>query len=139
MTHDLPIETLFAYRDGEMNPVQSAAVRTHLAQCPACRDVLEKQELIFLPFRDVPAPAGFAERVMAQVENPERSSWRAPLGLRPWAWAGGLAFAGALFLALPRSSGPRPTTGADLSMDLTYSGNPEEEAGFGTEIEASFL
>jgi anti-sigma factor RsiW len=139
MSHDLSIETLFAYRDGELNPADCAAVRTHLAQCSACRNVLENQELIFHSFRDALAPAGFAERVMAQVESTPRSPWWAPLGFRRWAWAGGLAFAGTIFLLLPRHAGPRPTSGADLTLDLAYSSNPEEEAGFGTGIEENFL
>jgi hypothetical protein len=50
-----------------------------------------------------------------------------------------LAFAGTIFLLLPRHAGPRPTSGADLTLDLAYSSNPEEEAGFGTGIEENFL
>ena len=55
-----------SYLDGELSEAQAAPLRTHLLQCPACREVakdLKSLKRWFVQEDPVAAPPGFAARV----------------------------------------------------------------------------
>jgi len=99
-------ERIQRLQDGELGPAVAAAARAHLAECPACRQLLqqtqrEEQELVArLRLLDHPQPAVGAESIV-------RASRRR---VRPVRWAAavllGLAVATAAYAA-PGSPLPR--------------------------------
>lgn len=56
-----------SYLDGELSEAQAAPLRTHLLECPACREVAKEGRALERWFvaesTSVPVPAGFAARV----------------------------------------------------------------------------
>ena len=71
--------------DGKLTEAERQELETHLAECPACRACLADLRAIqgALQELDVPAPAGFADRVMEQVRatpqaRPEKKTVRLP-------------------------------------------------------------
>lgn len=62
-THDTITTQLSDYLDGELTPMEHAAVDNHLAQCPECREVLE----------DLRALVAAAKRLPGAL--PERELW----------------------------------------------------------------
>ena len=56
-----------SYLDGELTEVQASPLRTHLLDCPACREVAKEGKSLRRWFEfepgSVPVPAGFSARV----------------------------------------------------------------------------
>jgi negative regulator of sigma E activity len=64
------LELLSAALDGELTAQEQAELNAHLAQCPSCSALsaqLTGLHRAMGELEDVPAPVGFADRVMAQV------------------------------------------------------------------------
>jgi anti-sigma factor RsiW len=79
MKHGQVQRCLLRLLDGELSPPQEAAVRQHLAGCPACAQRLVQLEQLWTGARrtaPLEAPAFFATRVAGRV----RESERAPAG-----------------------------------------------------------
>jgi anti-sigma factor RsiW len=99
----LKIADLYAYIEGELSPAQAEIIQRHLSSCPKCRKAFEERELLFkaassLPDLDI--PAGFTERVMAEIAPVKR---RLPVWLV--ACAAGLASLGLFFIVFLVSGG----------------------------------
>ena len=64
-------ELIMAAADGEIAPEEEAELRAHLESCEQCRAFMETMEAVSgVSARDLPpAPAGFAEGVMAQIRS----------------------------------------------------------------------
>ena len=74
------------YVDGELAPDEKKDFDAHLRSCASCREELEKTRAIHDLFASVekfPAPYGFATRVLANLDEKERSLVRRPFGFRP--------------------------------------------------------
>lgn len=79
------LELLSARLDGPLSPAEDAALREHLARCPACRAAESQLAVIHEMLgglEEVPAPEGFAQSVMARVRQ-EQSARVIPLFRRP--------------------------------------------------------
>ncbi|MGD9548387.1 MAG: anti-sigma factor [Candidatus Krumholzibacteriia bacterium] len=105
------IETLLdAYVDHETSAGETAALETHLQECPTCRRELEsRRELrrLFSGRRKVAAPTGLQDRIVAAVaegEDGDRTERRAGnLASRRWRrarWPLALAAAAVLAFAV---------------------------------------
>ena len=124
---------------------QRAALLAHVAECGACRDLLdelsETADALLLAAPAVAPPAGFEDRVLARIEATPRSLSRArskPSRLRVSA----VAAVAAALLGLAGLAGHRlgssgggggaelattqliSATGADLGDVITYDGDP---------------
>ncbi|MFH2053413.1 MAG: anti-sigma factor [bacterium] len=119
------IETLLdAYVDRETSAEETAALETHLQECPACRRELEsRRELrrLFSGRPQVTAPAGLQDRIVAAVsesEDGDRTERRgenpASLRWRRARWPLALAAAAVLAFALVLPS-LRTQEGGDAS------------------------
>ena len=71
-------EALSAYRDGRLTPQEEEEIRGHLAQCPACRGILEDMERIaaLLQIPEAEVPDGLSERWKAAVRKEKRARQR---------------------------------------------------------------
>jgi anti-sigma factor RsiW len=71
--HEEILSQIGEFRRGELPAGEAAAVERHLASCSACRQVAAR-------WKDVPVPAGFAQRVMDRLgasESPVKTPfWR---------------------------------------------------------------
>lgn len=109
-------DDLSAWLDGELGPDEAAALEAELERDPALKAAAEELEQVVAFVRragPAHAPAGFAERVLAQVEAEQAratgSGWawlRRPWGVPLEGWALGLAAAAAVLLALLPSRAP---------------------------------
>ena len=91
-----------SYLDGELSEAQAAPLRTHLLQCPACREVakdLKSLKRWFVEEAPPAVPPGFAARVARR------------------AFAGDPGLEGAEALA-PAAAGPGPADGRILAFTL---------------------
>jgi anti-sigma factor RsiW len=148
MSHDLPIEKLFAYRDQELTPAEQETVQLHLAQCPTCQESLneiEAQGALFQTFREAQAPLGFTNRVMDRLQSeptPFRRWWNS-LWVKPafgrWALASGLVLATALTLWMPRNPKIQPVDTTNISIYFSDANTLEDDVQLGTKIEEYFL
>jgi negative regulator of sigma E activity len=78
-TCDEVLELLSAALDGELTAQEQAELNAHLAQCPSCSALsaqLTGLHRAMGELEDVPAPVGFADRVMAQVSAEGGSAQR---------------------------------------------------------------
>ena len=81
------IAWLSARLDGELTAREAQELEAHLAQCPACRALASQLAAMhdsFEGLEDIPAPEGFARRVMEQIRaqgEPEKKV--VPLFRRP--------------------------------------------------------
>lgn len=68
-------DLLEAYADGELTEKQKELVEHHIAHCPHCAALLDEYLALNAVIADcaVQAPEGFAERVMAAVEQEKKS------------------------------------------------------------------
>ena len=65
-------DLLWAFLDGELTAQEEEQMHAHLEQCADCRALLEQLQTLRTSFSDleeIPAPEGFAQRVMEQVEK----------------------------------------------------------------------
>jgi anti-sigma factor RsiW len=97
------LELLSAALDGELTAQEQAELNAHLAQCPSCSALsaqLTGLHRAMGELEEVPAPVGFADRVMAQVSAEGGSAQRGkviPFPARkrrrtPWkGWAAAVA------------------------------------------------
>ncbi len=63
-----------AYVDGMDSPEERRLIDQHLPSCPSCRKALEEYQKIrerLLSLEEVEPPPGFAQRILAQVEEGE--------------------------------------------------------------------
>lgn len=117
-----------SYLDGELTEVQASPLRTHLLDCPACREVAKEGKSLQRWFEFEPAPvdvpAGFAARVARRAfagdpgllvpEPPPRRPRRTLLPFLLVASAIAAAVLFVLAVAIQRESLPR-TSGLDAS------------------------
>lgn len=78
-------ELLSAWLDGELSETERRQMQAHLEQCAQCRALFEQLQALHTSFSDleeIPAPEGFAQRVMEQVEK-ETNPKVVPLFRRP--------------------------------------------------------
>ncbi|MBK8576719.1 MAG: hypothetical protein IPN90_13945 [Elusimicrobia bacterium] len=101
-------------------------------------DDLPIQQL-FQPFREIKAPEGFADKVMANILSEAPPVQRSSRSWGRWVWTGGLALAASLFLMVSFLKAPPPVSKMDLSLYLADTNTVEEEIDLGTEIESYFL
>ena len=76
---------LSAWLDGELSVREEEQMRAHLEQCPDCRALMEQLQTLHASFSDleeIPAPDGFADRVMDRVAR-ESKPRVVPLFKRP--------------------------------------------------------
>jgi anti-sigma factor RsiW len=148
MSHDLPIEMLFSYRDQELTPAERETVQCHLAQCLTCQKALneiETQSAFFQPFREAQAPLGFTSKVMTRLQNEPKSlrHWWNALWVKPafgrWAMASGLVLATALTLWMPRNPKIQSMETTNVSIYFSESNTVEDDVQLGTKIEEYFL
>lgn len=106
-----------ALLDGALEEPERRELEAHLASCPACRAYLEDLKTIQTAIRelDVPAPAGFAGRVMDKIQSEPQPAKRAKtIRLSHWRrWAAAaaccaLVLAGLWTLRPGASSDPAP-------------------------------
>jgi anti-sigma factor RsiW len=74
------------YIDGVLTPDEKRSFDSHLRSCASCREVLEETQALHQLFASAerfPAPYGFATRVLANVDEKERSRVLGILGFRP--------------------------------------------------------
>ncbi|MDP6379789.1 MAG: zf-HC2 domain-containing protein, partial [Phycisphaerae bacterium] len=91
---------LSAYMDDELPAELAAAVREHLADCPACRGVLAELDAtagLLRSLPQVPAPGGLAEAVGAEIRN-RALARKAPVADKRPVWPRICAAAAAVFL-----------------------------------------
>lgn len=78
-------DLLWAFLDGELTEQEELQVKAHLEQCADCRALLEQLQTLHTSFSDleeIPAPAGFAEKVMDNIKAQSRPKV-VPLFKRP--------------------------------------------------------
>ena len=78
-------ELLSAWLDGELSENEQRQMQAHLEQCAQCRALFEQLQALHTSFSDLeelPAPEGFAQRVMECVEK-ETKPKVVPLFKRP--------------------------------------------------------
>lgn len=93
MMNHLSPETLDAYRDGALGPVEHKAVEKHLASCAACQTALAELDMFYAELASVPEtppPRDLAPGVLARIGQ---GRW----GMRAW---GALLIQAAATLAL---------------------------------------
>ena len=120
--------TLSAWRDGALPPAETQRIRDHIAECPACRDVLAEYEAIAgkLAAIRVPEPVGGYGQ-SPRVRPPAN---RGDNGRRPLTFAGGLGALAAvmlltlLFAQLFHSMGARTTHTANTNPTATATSHP---------------
>jgi anti-sigma factor RsiW len=74
------------YIDEELTPDEKKEFDSHIQSCASCREELEETRALHQLFASAPkfpAPHGFATRVLASLEEKERSRVRGLLGFRP--------------------------------------------------------
>jgi anti-sigma factor RsiW len=110
-----------SYLDGELSEAQASPLRTHLLDCPACREVAKEGKSLQRWFESDPAPvsvpAGFAARVARRAFAgdpgllvPEPAIIRPRRPLLPFLLVASAVAAAVLFvlaLAIQRESLPR--------------------------------
>ena len=65
-------ELLSAWLDGELSENEQRQMQAHLEQCAQCRALFEQLQALHTSFSDmeeIPAPEGFAQRVMDRVRT----------------------------------------------------------------------
>ena len=76
------------YVDQDLSPDEKAALKLHADECPLCREELEQHMIIhnlFASAERFEAPLGFANAVMARIEEKEgRASFWAFFTLQPF-------------------------------------------------------
>jgi anti-sigma factor RsiW len=73
--------------DDELSPNEKRDFDSHIRSCVSCRERLEETRALhglFVSARRFPAPYGFATRVLANIEERERSRAGRILGFRPY-------------------------------------------------------
>jgi anti-sigma factor RsiW len=73
--------------DEELTRDEKKEFDSHIQSCASCRDELEETlalHELFASAQRFPAPYGFATRVLANLEEKERSRVRGILGFRPY-------------------------------------------------------
>lgn len=91
-----------AYADGELPAGRAEAVECHLAECAACRRMLDQFRAADAAARDVPVPDGTRwESVWDEIQARTKSERQRPVLLR-YAWKGAawLAAAAALLVGI---------------------------------------
>lgn len=81
----LGAEAVQAFLDGALSPAERARAEEHAASCARCASEIDVWRRLFEGLRDLPtlAPgAGFADRVVAGIEAPERLPWAARASAR---------------------------------------------------------
>jgi mycothiol system anti-sigma-R factor len=111
---------LAAYVDGELGPADTLAVGAHVADCPHCGPVLERERQFRAVLRQQPresAPAELRARILARCR---RDAWGRRL--RPWGIGSGIAAAAALIVALfgPGWRGPEPVMNQLLAAHVAF-------------------
>lgn len=74
------------YVDEELSPAEKKEFDAHIRSCASCREELEKTRAIhelFASAEKFPAPYGFATRVLANLDEKEKSRVRRSLVFRP--------------------------------------------------------
>ncbi len=110
-----------AYVDGELGPADALAVGAHVADCPRCGPVLERERQFRAVVRRQPresAPPELRARILARCR---RDAWGRRL--RPWGMGSGVAVAAAaLILALlwPGWRGPEPVVHQLLAAHVAF-------------------
>ena len=129
------------YVDDELTPDEKKVFTSHLADCPACEKELEEIRSVhhlFASAETFEAPLGFATRVMARLEETEKTGlsrlWRLlaarPLFLRTVEVALALAIvltgmvSGNLLVA-DRTTGRQTTVREAFSLDLFRAAPPD--------------
>ena len=114
---------LSAYIDNEVTAEEAALIREHISICPDCEQeeqLLRRTSELLENWRDVPAPDGFCEALLAKAEDISHQPRRIIAhAIRPWAFPRAFikaTFSGAaiLFLCLgviffSRLSSRKPT------------------------------
>jgi anti-sigma factor RsiW len=75
------------YVDDELTPDERRDFDSHIKGCASCRNELEETGALhelFASARRFPAPYGFSTRVLANLEEKERSRAQGILGFRPF-------------------------------------------------------
>lgn len=119
-------ELLSQQLDEPLSPQEKQELEEHLAACPSCRrdkEDLEQLDQALRNLGEIQAPAGFTQRVMAQVQQQAQSKPKAaPLWRRPQVRAlAGLAACALLCFGIYRSL----PQGGTLSGGMVTSGQGE--------------
>jgi anti-sigma factor RsiW len=146
MSHDSFEELVFALHDGELSPAERARAEAHLAECSACRAVLEgwkKSAPAFFRAPAAPPSEAFVQRVMAALPAAApRADWREFFTFPRLALAGAGALVLVLFLRPDRPPMPVDPSAAVLHVaSVLGSESPDAEEGTGPEeaVEEYFL
>jgi len=78
---------LSQYVDDDLTPDEKKDFDSHVQNCASCREALGEIRAIhelFASARRFPAPYGFATRVLANLDEKERSGARGIFGFRPF-------------------------------------------------------
>ena len=98
------LEQLSARLDGELTSEEERRLEEHLERCPSCRALAAQLEMVSAGLdglEEIPAPEGFARRVMDRVAAGEKKPKVVPLFRRPQIRAlAGLAACAALCIGL---------------------------------------
>lgn len=112
---------LSARMDGQLTREEEKALEDHLARCPECRAIacqLEQLRSAMTDLEDLPAPEGFAGRVMEHLGEQEKPAKVLPLFRRPQVRAlTGLAACALLCVGLYGIEQHRSPQPAMLSME----------------------
>lgn len=73
--------------DDRLDPDEQVSFDLHIRSCAACREILEETQTLrqmFTSAQKFPAPYGFATRVLANLQDIEKSQRRSLLSIRPF-------------------------------------------------------
>lgn len=81
--HEACFSELSAYIDGELDGTEEARVRSHIEECPACREIYERLVLLSGKIKNAcpEIPRDLHERIMSAVRN---ESGKKKRGIQDW-------------------------------------------------------
>lgn len=130
MNHEEIKDKLAALYDGELPESEQGALRSHIGQCPECREEYRGWERIATSLFQAPevkASESFAEEVMVKIEALEEPvsapDWG---GLARWLVSAFALGSVALFLFLSTPNGEMPVTTETLLLANGFEGATSE-------------